>query len=221
MTCRVNARPLRGPLLTKTRQHDTLRSVFAFRHCSAANSQSMCQAMRSPLPANMRTYGDILPLQLTHVLHKPSSRACSLFSSTSFLPILHASTPTVTTTHFAKHPPTMKRPPPYQFIKVFGVLPQKQHNCGSVCKSERYASAGEPSRGRLTQRLSWLAREVWYCSASGSSQGGLTGQRFGQFAERLVNHRAFGRHAWHIGAIAPLYARQPQHIINYFPYTSA
>lgn len=141
--------------------------------------------MRSPLPANMRTYGDILPLQLTHVLHKPSSRACSLFSSTSFLPILHASTPTVTTTHFAKHPPTMKRPPPYQFIKVFGVLPQKQHNCGSVCKSERYASAGEPSRGRLTQRLSWLAREVWYCSASGSSQGGLTGQRFGQFAERL------------------------------------
>lgn len=122
---------------------------------------------------------------------------------------------------FCETPTNHEATPPYQFIKVFGVLPQKQHNCGSVCKSERYASAGEPSRGRLTQRLSWLAREVWYCSASGSSQGGLTGQRFGQFAERLVNHRAFDRHAWHIGAIAPLYARQPQHIINFFPYTSA
>ena len=177
-----------------------------------------CAVLYQPTCAHMEI---ILPLQLTHVLQKPSSRACLLFSSTSFLPILYASTPTVTTTHFAKHPPTMKRPPPYQFIKVLGVLPQKQHNCGNVCKSERYASAGEPSRGRLTRRLSWLAREVWYCSASGSSQGGLTGRRFGQFAERLVNHRAFDRHAWHIGAIAPLYARQPQHIINYFPHTSA
>lgn len=185
MTCRVNARPLRGPLLTKTRQHDTLRSVFAFRHCSAANSQSMCQAMRSPQPANMRTYGDYFTVAINTC--SPKAQFKSLFAVFVNLVFTHPARINPHRNHYAfcETPTNNEATPPHQFIKVLGVLPQKQHNCGSVCKSERYASAGEPSRGRLTRRLSWLAREVWYCSASGSSRGGLAPQCFRQLTGRL------------------------------------
>ena len=64
--------------------------------------------------------------------------------------------------------------------------------------------------GRLgAAMLQAVYREAWPCIALASSP------------RCSVCHRAIDQRTWHIGAIAPLYARQPQHIINYFPYTSA
>ena len=64
--------------------------------------------------------------------------------------------------------------------------------------------------GRLGAAMLQAAyREAWPCIALASSP------------RCSVNHRTVDQRTWHIGANMPLYARQAQHIISYFPYTSA